>query len=112
MTESEKEVQDKRIQHPLVAEISSGNDDHDRMSVDRYIRIFLTWSRRLKMKSEWKVTSNYEDGAIIYQGYRLKDVDDIDDADNREYDHYIYGSYKEAGNRAKYLNMLRDFGGD
>lgn len=37
------------------------------------------------MKSEWRVTSNIIDGTKMYAVYRLRDVNEVDHAGNREY---------------------------
>lgn len=38
-----------------------------------------------KMKSEWRVTCNYICGGLVYNVYRLRDLDEIDHSGNREY---------------------------
>lgn len=40
------------------------------------------------MKSEWRVTSNYVCGGLVYNVYRLRDLDEIDHSGNREYVDY------------------------
>ena len=37
------------------------------------------------VKSEWRVTRNYIDGASLYAVYRLIDVDKVDHSGNREF---------------------------
>lgn len=37
------------------------------------------------MKSEWRVTCNYICGGLVYNVYRLRDLDEIDHSGNREY---------------------------
>mgnify|MGYP000845936981 FL=1 len=37
------------------------------------------------MKSEWRVTCNYICGGLVYNVYRLRDLDGIDHSGNREY---------------------------
>lgn len=37
------------------------------------------------MKSEWRVTSNYICGGLVYNVYRLRDRTDVDHSGNREY---------------------------
>ena len=36
------------------------------------------------MKSEWRVTCNYICGGLVYNVYRLRDLDEIDHSGNRE----------------------------
>lgn len=37
------------------------------------------------MKSEWRVSCNYLCGGLVYNVYRLRDLDEIDHSGNREY---------------------------
>ena len=37
------------------------------------------------MKSEWRVSCNYICGGLVYNVYRLRDLDEIDHSGNREY---------------------------
>jgi hypothetical protein len=36
------------------------------------------------MKSEWRVSCNYLCGGLVYNVYRLRDLDEIDHSGNRE----------------------------
>ena len=36
------------------------------------------------MKSEWRVTCNYICGGLVYNVYRLRDLDEIDHSGNRD----------------------------
>ena len=58
------------------------------------------------MKSEWKVSSQYIDGKIYYQVYRLIDTDATDHSGNRETQQGLYEDKKVAEKMAKYLNMI------
>lgn len=56
------------------------------------------------MKSRWKVSSQVCGDIKIYQVYRLRDVDSVDENGNRQYDALIFSDKREALNRVDVLN--------
>lgn len=53
--------------------------------------------------NNWKVTSNFM-GEMVYQVYRIVDLDKPDHSGNREYSGGLFNSKKEAQKHADNLN--------
>ena len=56
------------------------------------------------MKGPWSVTSQFIDSERIFQVYRLRDVDTVDHAGNREYEQEIFLSRTAAERHAHTMN--------
>lgn len=48
------------------------------------------------MKSKWKITHNYILGRAVFQVYRIRDINEVDHAGNREIWPKIFETEEEA----------------